>query len=69
MYECVQLQELFRIHATHHTRGQENMAFRLQANNVFDALQTVINLRASGYSHVRMAKIGKVEISRRKVDW
>jgi len=51
--KCVQYKQIFRFHAKRHERKQENLAFRFQADGVWDALDLAAKLRAAGYKEVQ----------------
>lgn len=62
MDKCGFFKQIFRFHARQHERGQENLAFRFQADCYEDALSLVAKLRTAGYKDVRFLRVGQVNV-------
>lgn len=57
--QCRLVVELYRVHATGHARGQDNLAFIARCRSVYDMLDMSARLRAVGYSNVKTTKVGR----------
>lgn len=56
--QCVLVQKVYRVHATRHTRGMDNMAFTVRVDSVYDLLSDIAKLKAIGYAEVKTSKVG-----------
>jgi len=50
---------IFLIRATGHARGESDLEYRVEANNVFDCLPIVSRLKAYGYANASFRRVGE----------
>lgn len=53
------IRPIFLIRAEKHARGESDLAYRVEANNVYDCLPIVSRLKAYGYANATFRRVGE----------